>query len=116
MTLWRWIIWFLTWLSADPADYPREAAKAAAAVSAARASMAVGEPSPAPTPAPGGCCGECGGRGYIIHGDGHRTACPCPPSCKCKAPKPGATCPDGKCPVPAAPPMAKSPARPAGGR
>lgn len=115
MSAWRWLIWFLTWLSASPADLPREAARAAASVAAARASMAVVEPGPAPTPpAPGGCCVECRGTGWITHGDGHRTACPCPPSCSCKKPK--TSCPDGECPVPGAPPVKTSPARPSSGR
>ena len=26
---------------------------------------------------------ECGGNKYIIHGDGHRTPCPCGENCKC---------------------------------
>jgi hypothetical protein len=29
------------------------------------------------------CCGRCDG-GVIVHGDGHVTDCPCPPTCKCK--------------------------------
>jgi hypothetical protein len=32
------------------------------------------------------CCGECTG-GFITHGDGHKTPCPCPPTCKCKQKK-----------------------------
>lgn len=34
------------------------------------------------------CCGECN-CGIITHGDGHKTKCPCPDTCKCKqcAPK-----------------------------
>jgi hypothetical protein len=32
------------------------------------------------------CCGECKG-GFITHGDGHKTPCPCPPECKCKQKK-----------------------------
>lgn len=114
MTFWRWLVWLLTWFTADPGDVPREAARASAAVSVARASMVMGEPAPAPEPAPGGCCVECRGTGWITHGDGHRTACPCPPTCACKKPK--TACPDGKCPAPAALPTTSSPARPAGGR
>lgn len=30
------------------------------------------------------CCGSCKG-GLITHGDGHKTPCPCPPDCECKA-------------------------------
>jgi hypothetical protein len=47
------------------------------------------------------CCGVCKG-GFIIHGDGHKTPCPCPPDCECKAVKHQSvivhqTCPDGTC-------------------
>jgi hypothetical protein len=111
MTFWNWILWVLTWLSADPVAFDREAARAAAAVSAARASMAIEAPSPtppAPGPKPDKCCGDCV-NGWITHGDGHRTACPCPASCKCKGAK---GCPDGKCRVPGASPATGSPARP----
>ena len=31
------------------------------------------------------CCGGCKGTGFITHGDGHKTPCPCPPDCECKA-------------------------------
>ena len=101
ITLWRWFVAFLVWLSADPAEIDLEHPRAAAAVHAARASMAhdAGPAPPAPTPTPpkpGECCGDCKGTGWIVHGDGHRTACPCPPSCKCKG---GKGCPDGKCPT-----------------
>lgn len=102
ITLWRWLISVLVWLSADPAAVDLEAPRAAAAVAAARASMThdtgPAPPTPPPTPPkPGECCGDCGGTGFITHGDGHRTACPCPASCKCKG---GKGCPDGKCPTP----------------
>lgn len=92
--LWRWLVAFLVWLSADPAEIDLEHPRAAAAVAAARASMAH-DAAPAPTPpgpkppAPGKCV-DCGGTGWIVHGDGHRTRCPC-----------GAKgCADGKCPAP----------------
>lgn len=29
------------------------------------------------------CCGACKG-GFITHGDGHKTPCPCPSDCACK--------------------------------
>ena len=29
------------------------------------------------------CCGQCK-CGVITHGDGHKTPCPCPPTCKCR--------------------------------
>lgn len=101
--LWKWIVAFLVWLSADPTEIDLEAPRAAAAVAAGRASMAhdtgPAPPAPGPTPpTPGECCGDCKGTGWITHGDGHRTACPCPASCKCKG---GKSCPDGKCPAPA---------------
>jgi len=96
--IWRMIVAFLVWLSADPQAVDLELARASAAVSAARASMAHDAPAPAPpappTPTPGKCCEDCGGKGYIVHGDGHRTACPCPASCPCKS----KACPDGTCP------------------
>lgn len=107
--MWRWLIWFLTWLSADMGDVARESARAAASIAAARATMAI-DTAPAPEPPAGGCCIECRGTGWIVHGDGHRTACPCPADCACKKPK--QSCPDGQCPVPAASPTTGSPARP----
>lgn len=95
--MWQWFIAFLVWLSSDPAAIGREAPRAAAAVAAARASLALDAgPSPAPAPSPAKCCEDCKGTGSIVHGDGHRTGCPCPASCKCKTS--GAACPDGKCP------------------
>lgn len=54
-------------------------------------------PAPEPAPKPGECCTQCKGTGYITHGDGHRTPCPCPPTCVCKKPKAAQPCPDGKC-------------------
>lgn len=36
-------------------------------------------------PAKDECCGACNGTGFITHGDGHKTPCPCPPDCECKA-------------------------------
>jgi len=85
--MWQYILSVLASLAADPAQIDREAPRASAAVSAAYATTAqekAPEPTPEPAPPKPGCCTECGGRGYIVHGDGHRTACPCPPSCKCK--------------------------------
>lgn len=45
------------------------------------------------------CCGACKGTGFITHGDGHKTPCPCPQDCECKAVKhpPAVLCEDGKC-------------------
>ena len=84
--MWEYILSVLAALSADPAQIDREAPRASAAVSAAYATTAQ-EKAPDPTPEPKpGCCTDCGGKGFIVHGDGHRTACPCPASCKCKSP------------------------------
>jgi hypothetical protein len=118
--LWRWLMSWLVWLSADPAAVDLERPKAAAAVAAARASLAIDAPAPTPgpkppAPTPSKCCGECGGKGYLVMPDGHRVACPCPASCPCKGGK-GQDCPDGRCPAPGASPATASPARPAGGR
>ena len=45
-------------------------------------------PAPEPKPSPDGdCCKQCKGTGFITHGDGHKTPCPCPPNCPCKKPK-----------------------------
>ena len=87
--MWQWLLSVLASLAADPAEIDREAPKASAAVSAAYATTAIEKaPQPKPEPKPA-CCTDCGGKGFIVHGDGHRTACPCPASCKCKSP-PGA--------------------------
>ena len=93
--MWQYILSVLASLAADPAQIDREAPRASAAVSAAYATTAT-EKAPEPTPEPPkpGCCTDCGGRGYIVHGDGHRTACPCPSTCKCKSP-PGASSTSG---------------------
>lgn len=116
--IYRAVVAFLVWLSADPQAIDLERPRAAAAVHAAMASMAKDGPTPAPepTPAPGKCCGECGGRGYLVMPDGHRVACPCPATCPCKGGKGKADCPDGSCSIPGASPATVSPARPAGGR
>jgi hypothetical protein len=84
--MWKYILSVLAALSADPAQIDREAPRASAAVSAAYATTAQEKaPEPQPEPKPG-CCTDCGGKGFIVHGDGHRTACPCPASCRCKNP------------------------------
>ena len=99
MILYRSLIAFLVWLSADPQTIDLERPKAAAAVAAARSSMAVEaapvppdpQPKPpAPTPA---VCSNCKGVGYLVMPDGHRVQCP-----QCKGS--GKGCPDGKCPNP----------------
>jgi hypothetical protein len=68
------LISFLVWLSAEPAALELDPPRAAAAVAAARSSLAVEAP-------------DCGGTGVIVHGDGHRTPCPCPNTCPCKRSK-----------------------------
>lgn len=101
--MWQYILSVLAALSADPAQIDLEAPRASAAVAAAYATTAVEKaPEPQPEPKPG-CCTDCGGKGYIVHGDGHRTACPCPASCKCKNPTGASSTP-------------ALPTRPAGGR
>jgi|GEM_PF-2606518 len=90
------IVAFLVWLSSDPAAIDREAPRASAAVAVAYAAFAPETaPAPAPEPRPG-CCSDCGGKGYIVHGDGHRTPCPCPASCQCKRPSGAALAPAGR--------------------
>jgi len=89
--MWQWLLSVLASLAADPSQIDREAPRASAAVSAAYATTAQEKaPEPKPEPPKPACCTDCGGRGYITHGDGHRTACPCPATCKCKNP-PGAS-------------------------
>lgn len=36
-----------------------------------------------PKPVVAKCCGQCKS-GIITHGDGHKTQCPCPPTCECR--------------------------------
>ena len=92
--MWQSLIVWLTWLAADPHAVSTEAAKASGAVSVAYAATATDvAPAPVPVPKPG-CCEDCGGKGVIVHGDGHRTPCPCQPSCKCKL-APGAALTSG---------------------
>ena len=89
--MWQWLLSVLAALSADPAQIDQEAPRASAAVSVAYSATAQEQaPQPTPEPPKPSCCTDCGGKGYIVHGDGHRTACPCPASCKCKNP-PGAS-------------------------
>lgn len=94
-----WLVAALAALSAEPDALEREAPRAEAAVACAYASLLVDAPAPAPAPpAPGpkpptpARCEQCNGTGYIVHGDGHRTVCPCRSSC-----------PDGRCPTPRGP-------------
>ena len=77
--MWKYILALLAALSADTAQIDLEAPRASAAVSAAYAATAQ-EQAPEPTPEPPkpkpAVCVDCNGRGYIVHGDGHKTACP----------------------------------------
>ena len=119
--MWQSFLAFLASLAADPVALDRETPRAAAAVAAAYATLATEatpapEPQPEPAPTPGGCCNECAGRGYIVHADGHRTACPCPSTCKCKTALHQASCPGGKCRVPGVSPASVSPATPSSRR
>ncbi len=81
MNLWNaLVLWLASWFAvAVPIDL--EHAKSAAAVSAAVASMQAvpsppkpPEPDPAPKPK---VCPQCNNTGWITHGDGHKTRCPC---------------------------------------
>lgn len=91
-----WLVAALAALSAEPDALERARPAAEAAVACAYASLLADAPAPAPAPpAPGpkppapAVCTKCNGTGYIVHGDGHRTVCPCRSSC-----------PDGRCPTP----------------
>jgi hypothetical protein len=96
--IWRAIIAFLVWLSADPAAVDLEAPRAAAAVAAALASMTPEAPPP-PGPTPVACdCGQTCVRG-IWKPDGRvQQKCPC--SCKRCVAERAKGCPDGNCPLP----------------
>lgn len=100
MSLWRWLISLLVWLSAEPDAMDLEHAKAAAAVSAARASMVTAAPAP-PAPAPTDCdCGQTCVNG-VWKPDGRvEQVCRC--NCeRCKRQRQQGrvpeSCPDGKC-------------------
>jgi len=105
MSLWRWLIAWLVWLSADPVEIDVMAARAAAAGVAARASLLQEAPSP-PAPAPKDCdCGQTCVRG-VWKPDGRvEQVCRC--ECerckrersKGKVPETAPACPDGKCPT-----------------
>lgn len=83
--MWRELLAWLAFWSADPAMLAQEQPKAAACVCVARASMEVQKDEPKPRPRPRKeCCDECKGTGKIRQPDGHVTDCPCPDDCKCK--------------------------------
>lgn len=112
MFVYRWIMWILTWLSADPGQIERERPRASACVAVARASLLAERPAPSPDVAECVCGGTC--KNGVWKPDGRiEQPCPCPKTCKCK----GGTgsvvaCPDGRCPAPGASPTVGSPARP----
>ena len=99
MSLWRWLIAFLTWLSADPQAVDLEHPKAAAAVSVARASMLHDAPPP-PAPAPQACdCGKTCVRG-VWKPDGRvqqTCKCACPRCVAERAKTTPAACTTGEC-------------------
>jgi hypothetical protein len=82
--MWAKLIAILASLAADPAAIDREMPRSCGAVAVAYAATAqdkAPEPKPVPPkPAPA-VCEQCGGKGFITHGDGHRTPCP---NCKGK--------------------------------
>jgi len=89
--MWQYLLALLASLSADASAIDRETPRATAAVAVAYASTAIDkspEPQPEPPRPKPAVCVECNGRGYIIHGDGHRTVCP---ACN------GKTCQSGDC-------------------
>lgn len=96
--MWKAILAWLASLAADPVALEYETPRAAAAVAVAYSQFANEAPTPKPpkppAPAPDKKCQSCGGRGYIVHADGHRTDCP-----NCDTFE-RMTCPDGKCPLP----------------
>lgn len=97
MTLWRWLIAWLVWLSADPRAVDLEHPKAAAAVSAARASMLVDTAPTPPAPTPACDCGRTCVRGKWKPDGRIEQDCRC--QCdRCKAERAKA-CPDGRCPT-----------------
>lgn len=86
---------FFVWLAslffpvAPPASNVDAKSAAAVAVAYAIVAPSSGEPTPpppGPKPKPE-CCGDCRGTGFVTHGDGHKTPCPCPKTCPCKGGK-----------------------------
>lgn len=80
MNWWNALLLWLASLFALPIPVDVEHAKSAAAVAAARASMEVAAPQPQPAPDPKPkpkVCPDCNNTGWITHGDGHKTRCPC---------------------------------------
>lgn len=96
--MWQTFLAFLASLAADPVALDHEVPRSAAAVAVAYSQFANEAPTPKPpkppAPRPDQKCQGCGGRGYIVHADGHRTD---RPHCDVLERMP---CPDGKCPTP----------------
>jgi hypothetical protein len=93
----RWLIVFGVVFAGCVASLPADDSLTAdLACEAAREVLRLRQLPPAPEPKPDECCNACKGTGYITHGDGHRTPCPCPPTCPCKKPKAGQPCTDCK--------------------
>jgi hypothetical protein len=104
--VWHWLLYLLTWWSADPANLEHERARAAGAVAVAYASLAK-EPAPLPRretepgkenapvlppdnrpvapvtilPPPAGPCVKCNDTGRVYRPDGGFVRCGCQP-CK----------------------------------
>lgn len=81
--LWHWLLYVLTWSSADAGMLDEERARTAGAVVVAYGSLAT-EPKPAPKPhdepvsvVPQPACDKCGGTGRIYRADGGWVKCPC---------------------------------------
>lgn len=62
-------------------DQMRAIASAAFAVAVLQPDDGDVAPTPTPTPKPDNDC-DCEGKGFIVHGDGHKTPCPCD-NCQC---------------------------------
>ena len=80
MNIFQAFLAWLAWLLAPVVTDDLEQARAAAAVSVAAASMVADDspsPEPGPRPPKPDVCPDCKGTGWIVHGDGHRTPCPC---------------------------------------
>jgi hypothetical protein len=81
--LWHWLLYVLTWSSADPGVIDAERARTAGSVNVAYAGLAL-EPTPAPKPQdvpaaiePPKPCQQCSGTGRIYRPDGGWVKCSC---------------------------------------
>lgn len=90
--LWHWLLYVLTWSSADAGLMEAERARTAGSVAVAYATLAT-EPTPAPSidvqPSSTPACERCDGTGRIYRPDGGWVKCPCGAcsSGHCKVPK-----------------------------